>query len=94
MPKTETVIFEIGATVALKSGGPGLTVLGQAGERVHCVFFSDELGEFRETMLPLVALEAVDLADEEESDESEDEESAHTDDGDEDADNGRKVKAA
>jgi uncharacterized protein YodC (DUF2158 family) len=70
--------FEIGATVQLRSGGPALTVLGQAGERVHCVFFSDEIGEFRETMLPEVALEAIDM--EEMDDEQEGDEEA----GDED----------
>jgi uncharacterized protein YodC (DUF2158 family) len=69
--KKSRLAFEIGATVQLRSGGPALTVLGQAGDRVHCVFFSDEIGEFRETMLPEIALEAIDM---EEMDDAGDEE--------------------
>jgi uncharacterized protein YodC (DUF2158 family) len=69
--------FQIGATVQLKSGGPALTVLGQAGDRVHCVFFSDEIGEFRETMLHEISLIAIDMIEEQEEDERE--ESEHED---------------
>ncbi|MFM9976074.1 MAG: DUF2158 domain-containing protein [Beijerinckiaceae bacterium] len=72
MPRNSKNVFEIGATVALRSGGPGLTVLGQAGDRVHCVFFSDELGEFRETMLPVAALILADFEEEEDDEEDHD----------------------
>jgi uncharacterized protein YodC (DUF2158 family) len=76
MPAKKTKLaFEVGATVQLRSGGPALTVLGQAGDRVHCVFFSDEIGEFRETMLPGIALEAIDM-EEMEDEREEDEEDA------------------
>lgn len=70
--------FEPGSVVMLKSGGPGLTVLGQAGDRVHCVFFSDEIGEFRETSLPLIALQEAEA---EEEDEEEDAESTSEEEG-------------
>ncbi len=80
MPKKQQDAFEIGAVVALKSGGPGLTVLGQAGDRVHCVFFSDELGEFRETMLPLVALAHAEFDEDREDEDSEGEEGEEDDD--------------
>ncbi|MGL5113971.1 MAG: DUF2158 domain-containing protein [Beijerinckiaceae bacterium] len=66
--------FDIGAVVHMRSGGPGLTVLGYAGDRVHCVFFSEEIGEFRETMLPEVALELITLIDMEDGDEDEENE--------------------
>jgi uncharacterized protein YodC (DUF2158 family) len=79
MPKTISDTFEVGATVALKSGGPALTVLGQAGDRVHCVFFSDELGEFKEAMLPVVALVPAEMGDHED-DQSDDEEEASEED--------------
>jgi uncharacterized protein YodC (DUF2158 family) len=72
--------FEIGATVQLKSGGPALTVLGQAGDRVHCVFFSDEIGEFRETMLHEVSLLSIDVMEEEEEEDAEED----AEEGDED----------
>ncbi|MGL4635643.1 MAG: YodC family protein [Beijerinckiaceae bacterium] len=82
MPAKKTKdAFEVGSTVQLKSGGPALTVLGQAGDRVHCVFFSDEIGEFRETNLHEIALIAIDMVEEDEENEEEDEE-----EGDEDED--------
>ena len=73
--------FAAGEVVNLKSGGPALTVLAQAGDQVMCVFFSEEIGEFRQTMLPAFALEnydedADDDQEDDESDEDEDEESA------------------
>jgi uncharacterized protein YodC (DUF2158 family) len=81
MPKAK-MTFPIGSTVALRSGGPGLTVLGQVGDRVHCVFFSDELGDFKEAMLPSVALIIAEFEDEDgEEDESHEE---GDEDGDED----------
>jgi uncharacterized protein YodC (DUF2158 family) len=82
MPRNSKTAFEIGATVALRSGGPGLTVLGQAGDRVHCVFFSDELGEFRETMLPVAALALADFEEDEDSENEEDEDEEGQDDED------------
>jgi uncharacterized protein YodC (DUF2158 family) len=88
MPRTPKEAFAIGSTVALKSGGPGLTVLGQAGDRVHCVFFSDELGEFRETMLPVAALALAEFDEEGDEDEDQDEDSSN--EGDEDADDADK----
>jgi uncharacterized protein YodC (DUF2158 family) len=78
--KKSRLAFEIGATAQLRSGGSALTVLGQAGDRVHCVFFSDEIGEFREAMLPEVALEAIDM----EATEDEDEGDGQDEDGEED----------
>jgi uncharacterized protein YodC (DUF2158 family) len=74
--------FDKGDTVTVKSGGPALTVLEIDGEHIKCLFFSDELGEFKETTLPAFALEAAtdeDVAeasveDDEDDEDSEDEE--------------------
>ena len=85
MPKLMNDVFEIGATVALKSGGPGLTVLGQAGDHVHCVFFSDELGEFKETMLPVVALMPAEIGDDEDHENGDDEDSEEEESEDDDS---------
>jgi len=92
--------FEPGSIVMLKSGGPGLTVLGSTGDRVQCVFFSEEIGEFRETSLPMLALtEAVEddenvaaseddeNEDEDEAAESSEDDEAEEDDGDQPGDN-------
>jgi uncharacterized protein YodC (DUF2158 family) len=94
MPKVSNDVFEIGATVALKSGGPGLTVLGQAGDHVHCVFFSDELGEFKETMLPVVALMPAEMGDDEDHEDADDEDSEgeeSEDEGSEEEEDGKKA---
>lgn len=72
-----------GDIVQLKSGGPALTVVGEDGDNIRVLFFSDENGEFREASLPAFALEPVEYEDdpdaaeadlEEEEEEEEDEE--------------------
>jgi len=68
--------FTPGETVAVKSGGPALTVLSVEGDHVKCLFFSEELGEFKETVLPAFALEGFDSEDEESENDVTDEEEA------------------
>jgi uncharacterized protein YodC (DUF2158 family) len=72
--------FSQGDIVNVKSGGPALTVLSVAGEHVTCLFFSEELGEFKEAVIPSFALEAFD---EDEGDEDE-KHASHDEDEDED----------
>ncbi|HSO47288.1 MAG TPA: DUF2158 domain-containing protein [Rhizobiaceae bacterium] len=64
--------FFPGQTVAVKSGGPALTVLSADGDEVKCLFFSEELGEFKETVLPAFALEGFEDEDNEAEDAEED----------------------
>jgi uncharacterized protein YodC (DUF2158 family) len=78
-----TKTFEPGEVIALKSGGPALTVLAHEGDMVKAIFFSDEIGEFRETSLPVIAVEHAEL-DEEEEDEDDAEGSEDEDEEDED----------
>ncbi len=66
--------FSKGEIVALKSGGPALTVVSVDGEAVTCLFFSDEIGEFKLTLIPAFALESY--GDEEEEGEEEEEDEA------------------
>lgn len=68
--------FFPGQTVAVKSGGPALTVLSAEGDHVKCLFFSEELGEFKETVLPAFALEGFEDIEIEESEDDEDGEKA------------------
>jgi uncharacterized protein YodC (DUF2158 family) len=75
--------FSQGDTVNVKSGGPALTVLSVAGDHVTCLFFSEELGEFRQAVIPSFALEAFD---EDEGDDEEAHASQEHDDEDEDED--------
>jgi uncharacterized protein YodC (DUF2158 family) len=71
--------FSQGDTVNVKSGGPALTVLSVDGDHVKCLFFSEELGEFKETVIPSFALEAFD----EEEGEEDEKHASHEDDEDE-----------
>lgn len=73
--------FSQGDTVNVKSGGPALTVLSVAGEHVTCLFFSEELGEFKEAVIPSFALEAFE---EDEGDHEEEHASNEDDEEDED----------
>ena len=66
--------FAKGAIIALKSGGPALTVLSVDGEMLTCMFFSEELGEFKVTMLPAFAVDSYEDEDEEDEEEEEEEE--------------------
>jgi uncharacterized protein YodC (DUF2158 family) len=68
--------FSQGMIVSVKSGGPALTVLSVDGDQIKCLFFSEELGEFREAVLPAYALTEIEEEDEDESDEDEDDKAA------------------
>ncbi|QRG08830.1 DUF2158 domain-containing protein [Xanthobacter dioxanivorans] len=66
--------FAPGDIVQLKSGSPALTVVSTAGEGVSVIWFAEELSEFRDRVLPAVALDKLEVADfDEEDDEDEDE---------------------
>jgi uncharacterized protein YodC (DUF2158 family) len=76
-------MFSPGDVVILKSGGPALTVLTADEDDAKCLYFSEELGEFKEVRIPIFALEDFE-SDEQESDEDEDDdaESAADDEAD------------
>jgi uncharacterized protein YodC (DUF2158 family) len=79
--KTEAT-YAAGDVVALKSGGPAVTVLSHEGDAVKVIFFSDEIGEFREATLPLVAVEAIDPEDLKDASNEEDDEEEEEGNGD------------
>lgn len=84
--------FNQGDIVNVKSGGPALTVLSITNEQVTCLFYSEELGEFKQAVIPTFALEAYDdeagdedddrtsPEDDEDEDENEDEDNEDEDD--------------
>lgn len=57
-----------GDIVQLKSGGPALTVIAVEGESVRCLFFSDEIGDFREAAIPAFALDTFEFSEVEDED--------------------------
>lgn len=66
--------FAPGDVVQLKSGSPALTVVAADGDDVTVFWYAEEVGEFRKTTLPAIALDALDIPDfetEEEDDEDE-----------------------
>lgn len=80
--------FSEGDIVSVKSGGPALTVISVLGEHVTCLYFSDELGEFKEAVIPAFALESIEDG-ATDDDEDEDEEEEENEEEDEEA-GGRK----
>ena len=75
--------FSQGDIVNVKSGGPALTVLSVANEQVTCLFYSEELGEFKQAVIPTFALEAYD----DEAGDEDDDRTSPDEDEDEDEDN-------
>ena len=65
------------------SGGPALTVLSIANEQVTFLFYSEELGEFKQAVIPTFALEAYD----DEAGDEDDDRTSPDEDEDEDEDN-------
>jgi uncharacterized protein YodC (DUF2158 family) len=63
--------FSAGSIVVLKSGGPAMTVVTADDEGVECIWMSD-VGELSRDVIPAVALEQVEIGDDED-DEEEDE---------------------
>jgi uncharacterized protein YodC (DUF2158 family) len=63
--------FSAGSIVVLKSGGPAMTVVAANEDGVECIWMSD-VGELSRDVIPAVALEQVEIGDDED-DEEEDE---------------------
>lgn len=64
--------FEPGDTVQIKSGGPLMTVVKAGSTEVTCLWFSEQSGEVKTATLPAIALDKVELADDEDEDFEED----------------------
>jgi uncharacterized protein YodC (DUF2158 family) len=64
--------FEPGDTVQIKSGGPLMTVVKATVAEVTCLWFSEQAGDVKTAAIPPVALDKVDLADDEDEDFDED----------------------
>ncbi|MGU9981217.1 YodC family protein [Phreatobacter sp. HK31-P] len=77
--------FRAGDIVTLKSGGQALTIASVDAEDANCIWLGEEGDLFRET-IPIIALEAVEL-DEEDEEEGEDEE-ASADEGEDEEEAG------
>lgn len=60
--------FPAGSIVVLKSGGPAMTVVAANAEGVECIWMSD-VGELSRDVIPAIALEAVEVGDDEDDEE-------------------------
>lgn len=72
--------FSKGDVVIVKSGGPALTVVDVDDDEVKCLYFAEELGEFKKTTLPAFVLESYEEEEEEEEEDEEDEEEEEEED--------------
>jgi hypothetical protein len=65
--------FEPGFVVQLKSGGPPMTVVAEDAEGIRCLYCAEINDEIRTAVIPAVALELVEMKDDESDDDEEDE---------------------
>ncbi|HEY8009297.1 MAG TPA: DUF2158 domain-containing protein [Methylocella sp.] len=70
-PLTGPVIFEPGDVVALKSGGPAMTVIGVKEEGVQCLWYADVTDEVKTSVIPAICIEKA-LTWEDDEDEEDD----------------------
>ena len=56
-PLTGPVPFEPGDVVALKSGGPAMTVIGVKEDGVHCLWYADAADEVKTAVIPAICIE-------------------------------------
>lgn len=61
--------LEPGDVVQLKSGGPLMTVVAVEKAEARCIWHSTSAEDIRSALIPLAALEHIDLADDEDDDE-------------------------
>jgi uncharacterized protein YodC (DUF2158 family) len=54
-----------GDTVQIKSGGPLMTVIKATATEATCLWYSEQAGDVKTATVPAVALDRVDLADDE-----------------------------
>ncbi|HUB65159.1 MAG TPA: DUF2158 domain-containing protein [Methylocella sp.] len=71
-PLTGSLSFEPGDVVALKSGGPAMTVIGVKEEGVQCVWYAEAADEVKTGVVPAIALEKAIAFDEVDDDGDED----------------------
>ena len=75
-PRTESVTFEPGDVVELKSGGPAMTVIGVKEDGVHCMWYAESAAEVKTAIIPSICVEKA-TPWECEDDEEEEEEDKH-----------------
>lgn len=64
--------LEPGDVVQLKSGGPLMTVVSVDKAEARCIWHSQSAEDIRSAAIPVVALDHIDLADDEDDEEFED----------------------
>lgn len=71
-PLTEAVTFEPGDVVALKSGGPAMTVIGLKEDGVQCLWYAETSDEVKTTVVPAICVEKASAFDFDDEDDDED----------------------
>ncbi|MGB8902119.1 MAG: DUF2158 domain-containing protein [Methylocella sp.] len=86
---TGAVTFEPGDVVALKSGGPTMTVIGVKEDGVQCMWYAEASDEVKTAVVPAICVEKATAFVYEDEDEDEDEEN---DDDDKPKKHGKKKR--
>jgi uncharacterized protein YodC (DUF2158 family) len=76
-PLTEAVTFEPGDVVALKSGGPAMTVIGLKEDNVQCLWYAETSDEVKTTVVPATCIEKASAFDFDDEDDDEDDDGKH-----------------
>ena len=76
-PLTEAVTFEPGEVVALKSGGPAMTVIGLKEDGVQCLWYAETSDEVKTTVVPSICIEKASAFDFDDEDADEDDDGKH-----------------
>jgi uncharacterized protein YodC (DUF2158 family) len=71
-PLTGAVTLEPGDVVALKSGGPAMTVIGVKDDGVHCLWYAEASDEVKTAVVPAICVEKADAFEYEDEDEDDD----------------------
>jgi uncharacterized protein YodC (DUF2158 family) len=69
--KGQTMTFQPGDVVFLKSGGQSMTVAAVSGENVECIWLGEEGDLFRQAIPAVVLTSAEDVTDDEDGEEEE-----------------------
>jgi uncharacterized protein YodC (DUF2158 family) len=68
----ESINFQPGDIVQLKSLGPAMTVTETKEEGVHCLWYAEMSDEIKTHVIPAICLEKIDIDDAEDDEEEDD----------------------
>ncbi len=74
---SQTINFEPGDIVQLKSFGPPMTVISSEADGVHVLWYAESNDELKTHVIPAIALEKITVLDDEDEDDDDDDDDRH-----------------